>query len=313
MATSTRPAAADDRTRVGILGAGTLGSGIAHHLAAHGAQVVLYDVSAGALELAAERMRDNAQLLVSAGYWTADQAMAGGSCVMTTHLDRAVASADYVIEAAPEDLELKRELLGTVVRLTESASIVATNSSSFLAAELLPEHAGANRLINTHFFNPAEVIDVVEICSPHGDADENAVRMRDFLITHGKDPVIVHRPVKGLVANRLQAALLREALALVRAGAVSPAELDRVVSGSFGRRVGLTGVFRTADLGGLDVFLALSTQLFPELEQDAAPPAELRHLVTAGHVGLKSRQGFYTYAEEEARSWREQLFQHLLS
>jgi 3-hydroxybutyryl-CoA dehydrogenase len=296
---------------VSVLGAGVLGHAIAQDLAAHGARIQLYDVSASALKVAQDRMRSSAQTLVDLGAWTDEQAAASVRCQLTTDLARAVGDATMVIEAAPEERSLKVALWGQVERLCPRDALLASNSSTYTAAELAGALVEPGRLLNAHFFNPAQLMPVVEICAAVTTPSETLRALEELLRAHGKVPVALARPVEGFVANRLQAAMLREAAHLVAQGVVTAGQLDTIVTGTIGRRLGYMGIFRTADLGGLDIFAALADRLFPTLGGDQEAPALLTGLVATGRLGVKTGSGVYDYPGDEGAAWREGLLTHL--
>ncbi len=296
---------------VAVLGAGLLGHAIAQDFAAYGADVRLYDVAATALGSARERMQASAGILVDLGVWSPEAARRSTRVLTTDDLATAVAGAELVVEAAPEDLEIKLHLLRRVEPLCAETAVIATNSSTFTAADLAPALRDPGRLVNAHYFNPPQLISVVEICASSHTRPEVVSWVEAALERHGKRPITLARPSDGFVANRLQAALLREASRLVADGVVTPLQLDEIVTGTIGRRLGYAGVFRTADLGGLDVFRALCDRLFPTLATDVQAPASLVDRVDQGQLGVKSGAGYYEYPDGGGDTWRSGMLAHL--
>lgn len=222
----------------------------------------------------------------------------------------AVADAAVIFEAAPERLDVKRDLLREVDAANPSA-IIASNTSTFMPSVLSEALSDPSRLVIAHFFNPAAHVPLVEVVRGPATADTTVSGVVALLEEMGKVPVVLQHECPGFVANRLQAAMLREAFALTEAGVVDPAGLDLIVRLSLGPRWAAAGPFQIADLGGLDVFLALCAQLFPDLANHADAPDRLRDLVAEGHLGAKSGRGVHVYEPDEIANARQRVLAHL--
>lgn len=214
-----------------------------------------------------------------------------------------VAAADAVIEAIPEVLEAKHALYAKLEPLLAPGAVIASNTSGFapdvLSAGLrLPE-----RFLIGHFWNPPHAIPLVEVVP--GSATDPAVAQRfaALLTQAGAEAVVLKAAIPGFIGNRLQFAVLREALHIVRSGVATADEVDRVMKASLGRRYGLMGPLEVADLGGLGTFLSIASHLMPDLARDQEPLELLRELVEKGRLGAATGQGFYTW--DDAR--REHL------
>ncbi|GAB3714179.1 3-hydroxyacyl-CoA dehydrogenase family protein [Mariniluteicoccus flavus] len=271
---------------IAVVGAGLMGAGIAEVLARAGHRVRLVDA----------RPRVAADVTESLGLDTLEPA---------DSLEAAVTDADLVVEAIIEDLDAKAALLRTLGELAPGA-VVASNSSTFGPTELAPYAADPSRLLVAHFFNPATVVPLVELVgSP--ETDPAALDAVEALLTAaGKSVVRLRRDVPGFVANRLQSAVLREAIHLVETGVVDVADLDEVVTASLGTRWSLAGPFRVADLGGLEVFRAVCGRLWPELST-ATEPAMIDALLADGRRGAASGRGFHDPSEPADPAYRQGL------
>ncbi|NNG19900.1 3-hydroxyacyl-CoA dehydrogenase family protein [Naumannella sp. ID2617S] len=273
-------------TPIAVVGAGLMGAGIAEVLARAGNEVRLVDVRPGAAAEVADRL--------------GLRGLTG-----TDSLAEAVTGAGLVLEAVSEDLEVKAELLRGLAELAPEA-VIASNSSTFTPGELAPYAADPAKVLVAHFFNPATVVPLVELV-PCADTDPAIMdAVEELLAAAGKTVVRLRREIPGFVANRLQAAVLREAIHLVETGVVDVAGLDQVMTASLGVRWSLAGPFRIADLGGLDIFKAVCERLWPDLDA-ATEPTWLNDLVAAGKLGAKSGAGCHTPAEPADQAYQQRL------
>ena len=278
--------------RVAVIGAGLMGHGIALEFAVGGRQVAITDASAAALEQGLANMRRGAATLASLGLaprGACDTALQRVTACAT--LPKAVAGAGLVIEAVSENLPLKQRVFAELDRACGPEVVLASNTSTFMPSALAAGARHGERILVAHYFNPPHLLPVVEIVPHAGTAADVVARVRTLYEALGKRPVVLRREIAGFVANRLQQALLREAAALVEGGVASAADVDAVVSGSFGRRLAVAGPFEVSDLAGLDVIAAIARELWPGLAAGgiadllAAPAA-------AGHYGAKTGRGF---------------------
>src|SRR4051794_25636658 len=271
-----------------------MGGGIAGHLARAGLEVRLADASPELADQARERLLERTRGHVEAGLL--DDVAATETVRAATGVEAAVEGADLVIEAVPEDPELKAEILG---RASEAADgIIATNTSSLPIAELAGSVRDPRRFLGVHWFNPPEWTPGIEVIA--GPRTERAVveRVLAFLRAVGKQPAEVADRA-GFVSNRLQMALLREALAIVEEGQTTPEDLDTIVRSTFGFRLPFFGPFQIADMAGLDTYVGVYKTLERDVGPQFAPPRALRERVEAGRLGTKVGAGFAEYSEAE--------------
>lgn len=292
-------------TLVTVIGAGTMGANIALNLAAHNVRVRLNDVREEQLVKSRRVIEANARMLQQHGLLagSVEEVMAG--IVFESDFDAAVEGASLVIEAVPENLQLKLRIFTQLDRKCPPGVILASNTSTFEPSKLaigFLDPARAEWLVVMHYWNPAHLIPLVEVV-PHATTRPAVLEQVKALLDRcEKKSVILRKELPGFVGNRLAFALQREAMKLVAAGIASPADIDTVASAGFGRRIPVTGIFGTADLGGLDVYLAVCRSIFPELCQDASPPPTLQQLVKHGRLGMKSGEGWRKYTPEEIAS-----------
>lgn len=313
--------------RVAVVGAGFMGGGIAAELALRAAveTVRVWDPVAGAAQRAVERAPDVAQALVDAGVLSADRAAARLGRLTAAHtLEEAVADVAYVAEAAPEDLAVKQELFRRLDAVAPAEAVLASNTSGYDPADLSQGVAHPERVLVAHYFGPAYLIPLVEVVPHRGTAEWAVGRTLSLLASAGKRPVRLGKFAPGFVANRLQQALFREALSLVRQGNATPEAIDEVVRFSFGPRLAALGPFTVADFAGHDVYASLARSVWPTLSTElsielsvpggAAPddaasagsasaawPPELAAGVAAGRLGTKSGAGFYAWPDGPLR------------
>ena len=284
-----------------VVGAGTMGLGIAESLATAGVPVRLAEETAELGRAARERLLARVRGHVAAGLLP-PEALDRAGAVEAADAATAARGVDLVIEAVPERLDLKRDVLAAVAAAAPPEAVVATNTSSFPIDDLAAAVARPERFLGTHWFNPPEWTPGVEVI-PGAATDPRIVdRVVAFLAAIGKRPAVV-RSGPGFVANRIQNALFLEAVACVEEGLASPREVDEIVRGTFGFRLPFFGPFQIADMAGLDVYADVLATLERGLGDPFRVPALLRSLVEGGRIGTKGGAGFYAYTAEE----REQL------
>jgi 3-hydroxyacyl-CoA dehydrogenase len=294
--------------RIAVIGAGLMGHGIALELAAHGYGVSLHDRDQAALERAQGSIVEGLARLAEIGLITPEAADAAPSRIaMETDARAAVTSADLVIEAVSEDLDLKRGLFRDLDAWAPPHAILASNSSSFMPSLLAAATNRPDRVLVAHFFNPPHLLPLVELVRGEQTSDATIETMHALYRGIGKRPAIVQREAPGFVGNRLQMALLREALAIVDAGIATPEDVDTIIKNSFGRRLAVAGVFEVFEAAGWDLTLAVADQLFPAIDRSTKPPQSLRDRVARGELGLKAGKGFYEWTPEEAAALRGRI------
>lgn len=283
--------------RVAVIGAGTMGNGIAHVFAQYGWVVTLADVSPPALERARDTIQRNLDRQVKKGTLSPD---APGEILAriepVTDLTAAAAAApQLVVEAASEDREVKERIFETLDRTCPAETILASNTSSISITEIGARTGRPDRVIGMHFMNPVPVMELVEVIRGHATSDQTARTVMDTARELGKTPVEV-ADYPGFVANRILLPMINEAVYCVMEGVAAPEAIDTVMK--LGMRHPM-GPLALADFIGLDVCLAILEVMHQGLGDPKYRPCPLlRRMVAAGHLGRKSGRGFYQYGED---------------
>ena len=278
-----------------VIGAGTMGHGIAHVSAMIGAHVRIYDALQGAAKGAIERIRKNLQKGVELGKVTAEQRDGAIERISAFEsLVPACEGADCVIEAVPENLELKRELFGVADKAAPAHALLATNTSSLPVAEIAIDLKDPSRLVGMHFFNPVHVMKLVEVVR-HDRASDAAVACAVGLAERmGKTPITV-KDSPGFASSRLGLVLGLEAMRMVEAGVASAADIDTAMKLGYGHPM---GPLELTDLVGLDVRLGIAKYLSSAIGPAFNPPQLLCDKVEAGKLGKKTGEGFYRWSSD---------------
>ncbi len=286
----------DEIKKTALIGAGTMGSGMGLCFAQAGYDVILYDITTEHLNRALERIDNSQEVLIKESI--IDPSLAERSkdrISVTTDLDKALEDVQFVLEAVPENLELKRQLYKDLEALTGPETILATNTSGLSITEIASVCAHPDRIGGMHWVNPPELVPLVEVIRGKSTSDDTVDLIYDLALKLGKMPVKINKEAPGIGLNRLQFAVLRESFHMIAEGIVSPEDLDRIMKYGLGFRYPWIGPLETADLGGLDVFYNISSYLFNELSNAEKPPESFKDLIEQGHLGIKTGQGFYEY------------------
>ena len=300
--------------KIAVIGAGTMGHGIAHVFARHGYPVSLYESFDAVRNTVMEQIRAELTFMAEEGYIereSVEQTLS--NITLCGELEPAVKDADLVIEAIPERLELKKELFAQLDQLCPAHTVFASNTSSLPLGEMiedLPEQRKAHAMV-CHWYNPPHLIPIAEL-SCFGNMDEAVFQeVYDLHVRAGKRPVKVLKDIPGLIANRMLHAMAREVFHLLEIGAASAEDIDAALKFGPGFRAATTGILEAADMGGLDVWCACEDNLFAQLDNSTRACAALREKVQAGQLGLKSGEGFFSYSEQ-AREAEKKAFEKRL-
>ena len=267
-----------------IAGAGTMGYSMADIFAQQGYEVTLWNHRQPTL--------DKAKTKISAG--------AADKITYTTSMD-AFKGRDLIVESIVEDLPAKLAFYKEMSPLTNAHTLIATNTSGLSINKLAEAVTGPDRFLGMHWFNPPTLIPLIEIIKNDKTRPDVAKAIYDLSLAIGKKPVVVEQDVPGFAANRIQLAVLREALSLVQKGVVSVEGIDAVMKYGLGFRWACLGPLETIDFGGLDVFEHISEYLMPDLEDSHDVPPLLAEKVKAGNLGVKTGAGFYDYSGDKAQ------------
>ena len=278
-----------------MIGSGTMGSGIAHCFAQYGFQVTLVDLNKGALEKAIGSIQYNLERQVKKEIITSqEKALSLKRIQVSTNLEEAVAKMDLIVEAASENEEVKASIFRQLDLHAPSACILATNTSSLSITRLASYTQRPDQVIGMHFMNPVPMMRLVEIIK--GQATSKEVIEQIETLTHQieKIPLVV-ADFPGFIANRILLPMINEAIEALFQGVADVEAIDEIMKLGMGHPM---GPLRLADFIGLDVCLSILEVLHQGFGKDKyAPSPLLRNLVAAGHLGVKSKKGFYNYTD----------------
>lgn len=280
-----------------VIGAGTMGNGIAHAFAQSGFLVNLVDVSAEALEHGLATITKNLDRMVAKGHLTEEQKTETLSNISTfTELAKAATNADLIVEAATENEEIKLKIFGQMDELAPENCILATNTSSISITKIASVTKRADKVIGMHFMNPVPVMKLVEIIKGYSTSAETFEKIFDLSKQLGKTPVEVN-DYPGFVANRILMPMINESIETLQHGVAGVEEIDTVMKLGMAHPM---GPLQLADFIGLDVCLAILNVMYEGFKNPkyAASPL-LVNMVTAGKLGVKSGEGFYDYSESK--------------
>ncbi len=291
----------NDIKKIAIIGAGTMGAGFGVCFARAGLETRLFDVSADQLAVGMDRIKKVIAMYLAEGLITPEQAESMPSLI-STYTDRAQAleGVQFVLEAIPEDLALKQRVFAEMEDEVAPDTILASNTSALYVTEIARDCIRPELVCGMHWWNPPEFVPLVEVIKGEKTSEETARLVYELAEAADRVPIMVNKEAPGFVGNRMQLALFREAIHIVEQGIASPEDVDRAVKSALGFRWAFIGPIETADLGNLDTWNRVSNYLFPFLADNKEAPAQLKELAEAGHLGVQSGKGFYTYSPEDA-------------
>jgi len=295
--------------KIAVVGAGLMGHGIAQEFAQAGYDVRLTDVSDAVLDRARETIQRNLDMMAGFDLISAEQAASVLPAIqMSTSLAETVADADVVVEAVYENRELKEGIFRDLDRLCQPHTILASNTSTFLPSKLARVTGRPDKVLIAHYFNPPFLLPLVEIVRHPETSDETVSTIYDLLVKIGKKPAIIQKEVPGFIGNRIQGAVLREALWLVQQGIATAEDVDTVIKSSIGRRWSVAGVFEVFDIAGWDLVLNVAE---PEPHGLGSSPEEavalIREKIANGDLGVKTGKGFYEWDDASTAALRERI------
>lgn len=284
---------------ISVLGTGTMGHGIALLSAKSGLNVVMYGRSDESLERGFNSIKTSLNILKAEGK------LNDNSCKEILEkikgvktIEEAAKGADFIIESLAEDLELKQEIFTKLDKLCSAEVILATNTSGLSPTAIAKNTQHPERIVVAHFWNPPQLIPLVEVVPGEKTSEMAISTTMEWVNFIGKKSVRMEKECLGFIGNRLQLALLREALYIVEQGWAKPEEVDKAIEYGHGRRLSVTGPICSADLGGLDIFHNISSYLFQDLCSYTEPSKLIKEKVESGKLGSKSGEGFYNWSSE---------------
>src|SRR5437763_3665831 len=278
--------------QIAVIGTGTMGRGIAYLAAVAGYDTVIHDADAAALDAARASVESTLRKATEKGKLAAANAETAMQRLQTAaDLEPAVRQADLIIEAVPEELDLKKNIFGQADLFCDEESILASNTSSISISELSGAVERRDRFVGLHFFNPPHIMKLIEIVRGERTSDDTIAEVRAVAEKMGKQPIIV-RDSPGFATSRLGVAIGLEAIRMLEENVASAEDIDRAMELGYNHPM---GPLRLTDLVGLDVRLGIAEYLAATLGPRFEPPELLRQMVREGKLGKKSGRGFYEW------------------
>ncbi|MBV1756673.1 MAG: 3-hydroxyacyl-CoA dehydrogenase family protein [Dethiosulfatibacter sp.] len=301
--------------KIAVLGAGTMGHGIAETFAMNGFQVNLFETHdqtrisvKNIIESELKFLAENDYILME------DIEDILKRITVYKDLKNSVEDVDYVIEAVPEKIELKQKIFKEIDGYCKPETIFASNTSSLALNEMLEAVSDSRkeRMMVCHWYNPAHLMPIAEL-SYFGNMPENIYKeVEKIYLESGKQVVKVLKDVPGLVANRIQQGVAREVFSLIEMGVASPEDIDKALKFGPGFRYATTGQLEVADMGGLDIWCTVGDNLLSVMDNRKEANPILRQKVTEGKLGLKTNEGFFEYTEEKLNDIKNEFNRRLL-
>ncbi|PYF06102.1 3-hydroxyacyl-CoA dehydrogenase family protein [Ureibacillus chungkukjangi] len=282
--------------KVGVIGAGTMGFGIAFQFITNGIPVVLQDIKEESLNLAKEKIKTYLTIFreEEKSFKDSDEGIFDRLTLSTSIQE--VADCDLVIESATENLELKQKIFRQLDEICAEHAILTSNTSSLKLTDIIRDvEKHKDQVMLTHFFNPAHIVPLVELLKGPETNQESYDEVNALMEKVGKVTIEVRKEKPGLVANRIQTALAREALSLLEEGVVSEKDLESAIFAGPGFRFATSGLLKIMDFGGLDVWDIVMEQLQPEIESNVCSFSVIKEKTEQGHLGVKASKGFFEY------------------
>jgi len=305
---------AEEFRNIAIIGAGLMGHGIGTVFARYGRNVVLVDIKPELLSAAEAQVKKELDSCIEGGVMTAEQRNQTLRRITTTlDMKEAVSDADLVIEAVVEKIDVKGRVFSDLDRLAPTHAILASNTSGLPITQIASYTKRPERVIGTHFWNPPLLMRAVEIVRGELTLEETVKVVKEILTGVGKRPVVVSKDVPGQVGIRILYTMLREAISLVQKGVATAEDVDTIIREALGTRLSILGTLELADLSGLDLVLAISSNLYKDLDASKEPHELLKEKVSQGQVGAKSGRGFYDWSKRPLQEVIRKRDDHLMA
>jgi 3-hydroxybutyryl-CoA dehydrogenase len=304
----------NEKKRIAVLGAGVMGTGIGQTFAMKGHEVMMiyvYDDKLRAKPI--ETMTENLKILAENG--VIEEAAIPeviGRVRCTESLEEAAEFADVIFECIVENLAVKQDYFAKLDAMCKESTILATNTSAISVTEIAEKSIHKERIIGTHFWNPAYLVPLVEVIKTRYVAEDIVQETYDLLEKAGKCPVIVQKDVPGFLANRMQHALFREAISIVENEIATAEDVDKAIKYGFGMRLGVRAPMEVIDAGGTDLTYSIHEYLFPHIENSKEPSRLLKQKMEEGKLGFKSGEGFMKWSKEEIEKSQKDLLEGLI-
>jgi 3-hydroxybutyryl-CoA dehydrogenase len=242
----------------------------------------------------------------------AKAAVARGNLTATSQFAESISGVDLVIESAPENLSFKQDLFEKMDALAPPSTVLTSNTSGLSITAIAERCVYPERVVTTHFWNPPHLMPLVEIVRGKKTEDDVVTSLRELLTVCGKVPVVVKKDTPGQLGNRLQQALVREAVNIVEQGIADVEDVDLAAKAGFGLRLPVYGIFEHQDAVGLDMCLTVADYVSQDLYNEPRAPEYMRNLVRDGHLGAKTGKGFYDWSKKDINAVKARRDQFIL-
>jgi len=303
----------DDVRQIGVFGSGMMGPGIALLFAKAGYRTILWGPTAEEIRAGETHFKKCLDDLQREGL--IEQTQAAGildNLELETDFERAAKQADFIVEAVVEDLEVKQEVFARLEDFCRPHTVLTSTTSTLFPSQIAASMRDKRRMLVAHFWNPAYLVPLVEVCA-HDETAKEAVDLTiDLLQRVKREPVLLKSEVLGFIGNRLMHAMNREAISLIQRGIAEPADIDRVVTSSFGPRFAHLGPMEYLDFVGLDLIKKIQGYLYHDLESDGGIASLIEEKTDRGELGVKTGQGLFDWSGRDPATLRERRDRELL-
>lgn len=288
---------------INVIGTGTMGRGIALSFATAGFKVKLHDSSLESIDKELDYIDKSLDLMIECGLFNnIRKKEILKNIYAEKNFEKSIKNASVIIESIPEDLKMKQKLFQRIELINNNFNMICSNTSRFPLKKLIQKSQFKERYLITHYFNPAEIIPLVEVVKGKYTDEKVVDIVLTLLKKANKSPVLIEKEINGFIGNRLQAALLREAISLIEAGVATPENIDNVVKNGLGFRWAFLGPIEICEFGGWDIWMEVVKNLFPSLDNRGDVPNIINKLLEENRLGIKTNYGLYKYSEKEAVS-----------
>lgn len=298
--------------KVCIAGAGTMGSTIAQIFAQKDYNVILYDISNDSISRGMEIIENNLFNMKQNNMINSQKITKIKTNIKSTTDINMISNSHFVLEAIVEDLKVKQDFWKKVSNLVSEKIILASNTSGLSITKIAKYLDNKERFGGMHWWNPPHLIPLVEVVKGDKTSEKTANNLMQLAKKLGKKPVLVKKDVPGFIGNRLQYALLREALYLIEENIAKADDVDKAMRYGLGLRYSAIGPIETVDLGGVDIFASVGSYLFEKLNNKPELPKIIKRLNAENKLGIKTGEGFYNYKDDEDNKLLERRDSHLI-
>lgn len=292
-----------------VLGAGVMGHGAAQLFAQAGKNVRIRARRKSSLEKAKNLNKNSLKIMVEKGMLTEKEAkLALDQITYTTDLHEAIEGSDFILESIPEVLDAKLEIYDTIENTVSDKTIISSNTSTFPLEELTKKAKHPERFIITHFFNPPQLVPIVEIVKTEKTSEAVIQATYDVMKEIGKSPVVLNKEITGFIVNRIQVAMLREAFHLMELGVATAEDIDIAMKGSMGFKWAFCGPMESQDLAGLQTTKAMVGNIMKDLSNTREVSSILTEMVENDKLGIRTNEGFYKYDDHGEKAIETRVF-----